>query len=258
MGSCYFYLEYLLTLVTLLQSHSSASFTNPAVFALEYTLVPEASHPVQLRETLAGYRYVLSRLNGDASRICVSGDSAGATLVLNLLLYLADQSADRGLEDHETSKSLCNMTKLPLPALALLISPWCTLASPLDHNTTSDFLDASRLHEYALAFCGSHHALDDPHVSPGNCTNLAQWKGATPNQGFVVMCGKEEVFEPQILALEKSWRRAGAQTDVLIEPGAIHAWPVAALFLGSSAQDRSQGVTKMVEIISERMMRTRK
>jgi hypothetical protein len=57
MGSSYFYLEFLLSWLSLL---CEAGYSNPAIFALEYTLVPDASFPTQLCDTIAGYRHVLS------------------------------------------------------------------------------------------------------------------------------------------------------------------------------------------------------
>ena len=75
MGSSHFYLEFLLTWVsTLVQS----GYRNPAIFALDYTLVPDASFPVQLEETCRGYEHVLTL--ADPSNVCVAGDSAGAFL----------------------------------------------------------------------------------------------------------------------------------------------------------------------------------
>src|SRR3954471_17175012 len=92
MGSSYFYLEFLLSWLSLLKD--SGRFQNPAIFALEYTLVPDASYPAQLYQTVAGYEYVLSMIQ-DPSKICVSGDSAGATLILSLLLHIASTNIHR-------------------------------------------------------------------------------------------------------------------------------------------------------------------
>lgn len=52
MGSCYFYLEFLLAWVSLLKE---AGYRNPAIFSLEYTLVPDAVYPAQLEQTVTGY-----------------------------------------------------------------------------------------------------------------------------------------------------------------------------------------------------------
>jgi len=61
MGSCYFYLEFLFAWMELLRAHPSKPYKNPAVLALDYTLVPEETYPTQLEEVVAGYRWLLSR-----------------------------------------------------------------------------------------------------------------------------------------------------------------------------------------------------
>lgn len=71
-----------------------AGHRNPAIFAFDYTLVPDARYPTQVLETLQGYEHVLQEAR-DASRVCVAGDSAGATLVLSLLLKLGAQASSR-------------------------------------------------------------------------------------------------------------------------------------------------------------------
>lgn len=62
MGSCYFYLEFLMAWLHLLRVHPKKAFHNPAVLALDYTLVPEETYPRQLWEVISGYRWLLKRV----------------------------------------------------------------------------------------------------------------------------------------------------------------------------------------------------
>lgn len=162
MGSSYFYLEFLLAWSSLLRD--SGKFRNPAIFALEYSLVPDESYPTQLHETFAGYKYVLS-VTDDPSKICVSGDSAGATLILGLLLHIARPNI---IKPDPTIVSVHTET----PAMAVLISPWTTLDSPQDKNTSNDYLDADNMHRYAHQHAGSRASVSDPSISPGVCRDL--------------------------------------------------------------------------------------
>ena len=57
MGSSYFYLEFLMAWVDLLKD---SGYKNPAIFALEYDLVPDAQFPTQLEQAMTGYDYVCS------------------------------------------------------------------------------------------------------------------------------------------------------------------------------------------------------
>ena len=148
MGSSYFYLEFFLALLSCL----SLNFNNPAILSLEYSLVPDASHPTQLHQAIAGYRYLQSLAS--PSKIVVSGDSAGASLVLSLLLYLGNKRS--GISNGGLAPELF------LPGMAVLISPWVTLISPKDRNTASDYLDADNLHQYAKQYAGAKISVHDP------------------------------------------------------------------------------------------------
>jgi len=244
MGSSYFYLEFLLAYITLLQE---AGYTNPAILALEYTLVPDSSYPTQIQQSLSGYRYLLTQI--PASRIVVSGDSAGGTIILSMLLHLAQ--AFKASQMHQIP--LTDTPAPQLPALAALISPWTTLVSPKDQNTSSDYLDATSLHLYARQY-SSAHSTSDPLISPGNCKDTALWKRASPEKGYFVIFGKEEVFAPEI----RKWvslmeEDVGVDIGVKEEKGGIHAWPVASLFLSSSKEARQKGLKNLVSQIRERV-----
>jgi acetyl esterase/lipase len=76
------------------------------VFAPRYRLAPQFPFPCGLQDCLAAYLYLL-RVQ-EPNTIVLAGDSAGAGMVLSLLVILRDQS-------------------IPLPAGAVLISPWVDL-----------------------------------------------------------------------------------------------------------------------------------
>ena len=243
MGSSYFYLEFLLAYITLL---SQAGYSNPAILALEYTLVPDSSYPTQIQQSLAAYRYLLNQI--PASRIVVSGDSAGGTIILSMLLHLATSSKARQAHQIPMQEQV-----LQLPSMAALISPWVKLIGEEDRNTASDYLDKDSLHLYARQYA-SKFSASDPLISPGNCQDRDLWRNACPAKGFFVTYGKEEVFAPEI----RNWisfleREAGLEIGSREESGGIHAWPVASLFLSSSVAERQKGLKDLVEQIRERI-----
>lgn len=231
MGSCYFYLEFLLAWVSLLQE---AGYRNPAIFSLEYNLVPDRVYPIQLEQTVTGYEYV-RKIVEDPSRICVGGDSAGATLILSLLLYIARQS------DYASQR----------PGYATLVSPWTTLFSMQNRNTASDFLDANQLHIYGRQYAGSEENLKDPLVSPGVCKDGSWWAKASPSKGYCILYGSEEVLGPELRDLIGLWRKNGCAVSVREEPGAVHAWPVASMFLCDTQTERQKGLKDIVRMIRQ-------
>ncbi|KAK4231576.1 Alpha/Beta hydrolase protein [Podospora fimiseda] len=236
MGSTYFYLEFLLTWLSIL---IKSGYQNPAIFALEYTLVPDAAYPKQLEEATKAYEHVLE-IAQDPSIVCVSGDSAGATLILCLLLHLGEMNP--GYRHH-----------LPRPALAVLISPWVTLISTRHKNMANDYIDVKQLHHYATQFAGDRMAETDPLVSPGCCNDIAWWKRSCPSKGIFITYGDAEVFAPEIEGLIKLLQEADVLIDSKAEPGGIHAWPVASLFLSSSLNDRLDGLRTITKEIRQRV-----
>jgi acetyl esterase/lipase len=229
MGSTYFYLEFLIAWITMLKVKG---FRYPAIFALEYSLVPDEVWPQQFEETRAGYRFLCDYL-GDGSRICVSGDSAGATLILSLLLR-------NGRMGEPVSR----------PGLALLLSPWTHLVSELNQNTQSDYLDSDSLHLYARQYAGKA-SVDDAVISPGR--THTGWQVSAPVNGYLIMFGAEEVFAPGIQEMVKSMKRSGASVETAQEDMGIHAWPVVDLFLADSPKDRLRGVRQMTEVVYSKM-----
>ncbi|KAI1112213.1 hypothetical protein F5Y14DRAFT_275684 [Nemania sp. NC0429] len=97
------------------------------VFAPRYRLAPQFPFPCGLQDCLAAYLYLLR--TQDPSTIILAGDSAGGGMVLSTLVTLRDRG-------------------LPLPAGAILISPWVDLTHsfpslsgdcPLDYIPSNGF-----------------------------------------------------------------------------------------------------------------------
>jgi acetyl esterase/lipase len=76
------------------------------VFAPEYRLAPQFPFPCALQDCLASYLWLLKHY--DSKEIIIAGDSAGGGMALSLMVIMRDQG-------------------IPLPAGAILISPWVDL-----------------------------------------------------------------------------------------------------------------------------------
>jgi acetyl esterase/lipase len=237
MGSAYFYLEPLIALLALLSAH----YTNPAVFALEYTLVPDATYPKQLEEVVAGYDHVLKLIENESSRVVVAGDSAGATLILSLLLHVAKASN----------------YKKRRPGYATLISPWVTLIGSGNRDTKSDYLSKDSLHLYGTQYAGTYQNLLDPLVSPGCCTDLDWWVRASPIHGFYIAYGSEEVLGPETRELVDKLRSRNIHVTVTEQEKGIHAWVIASLFLEENFNARIKGMRELVTNIAANITPTR-
>lgn len=98
------------------------------VFAPRYRLAPQFPFPCGLQDCVAAYLYLLSVQ--DPSTIVLAGDSAGGGMVISMLCVLRDQG-------------------IPLPAGAILISPWVDLAHSFPSvavNSSFDYIPQSGFH----------------------------------------------------------------------------------------------------------------
>lgn len=254
MGSSYFYLEALVAWQTLLRE---AGYKNPAVFALEYDLVPDKVYPTQVHQTLRGYKHVISAI-GDSSKVVVGGDSAGGTLVLTMLLELG-QLNDKQACKKKIMKEVQNgdsrashwrsASDTPLPGMAVLISPWTQLISAKHSNDNDDYLDKDQLHAYAMEYAGRRHVQSQT-ASPGLCTDQNLWARSSPTCGFFVTYGSEEVFAPDIedfIANAVKGTEVGSRREV----GGVHAWPIVSLFLSTTEEKRLKGLRTLTEAVRQ-------
>ncbi|ODA82584.1 hypothetical protein RJ55_01091 [Drechmeria coniospora] len=212
LGSCYFYLEFLLAWHHLLLD---AGYGNPAIFALDYTLVPDETYPTQVSQTVEGYKHVLETVK-DGSKVCVAGDSAGGTLILSLLLVLGSESTARrrkqveaGILDDAWEQS---PPESSMPRMAVLISPWVKLVSNLHYPSKVDYLDRRTLRRYAVDYAGES-MLDQSPASPGSCTDEMSWRAASPQRGYFVVLGDEEVFAPDIQGFVRRQAKSGIEIE---------------------------------------------
>lgn len=212
-----------------------AGYNNPAIFALEYTLVPDAVFPTQVKQAVLGYRHVLHEVK-DASKVCVAGDSAGGTLTLSLLLDLGRKGQ---------GKLSNGATALAVPRMAVLISPWITLKSKIHFPSTIDYLDRDMLWKFGEAYAGSTLVNTDA-ASPGLCDSGDLWKAVGPERGYFIVYGEEETLAPDAEAFIRHQRRNRIEVDAMEFRGGIHAWPVVSLMLTSPRDRRLQGLEAIV------------
>ncbi|KAI1079953.1 alpha/beta-hydrolase [Whalleya microplaca] len=99
------------------------------IFAPEYRLAPQYPFPCGLQDCLAAYLHLLE--TQDPNTIILAGDSAGGGMVVSMLVTMRDQG-------------------LPLPAGAVLISPWVDLTHSFPSVAADNPLDY-------IPPCGFHH-----------------------------------------------------------------------------------------------------
>jgi len=184
--------------------------------AIDYRLAPEHPFPAAIEDATAAYRWLLAQ--GVApERIVVAGDSAGGGLTASTLLALRDAGD-------------------PLPAAAVLISPWLDLTCTCDSMTTKAAADPIIEHDplkrWGDAYLGGADART-PLASP----LFAELAGLPP---LLIHVGTAETLLDDSLRFAERALAAGVGVTLEAWDGMIHVWHAFAFMLpeGQQAIDR--------------------
>jgi len=188
--------------------------------ALDYRLTPEHRFPAQLDDALHAYRWLLE--NGtDPGNVVFIGDSAGGNLALSLLLHIRAEN-------------------LPLPALAIALSPPTNFDAELNSNEDFDWIDKRALLRWRDWFCGEAQRRD-PLVSP----LWAELRGLPP---VYIQAGRSEILYGSIQAFADHARDQGA--DVVLEAweGMNHNFQI----FGPDVPQSTEALRRIGEVIAAR------
>jgi acetyl esterase/lipase len=190
----------------------SAKGSDVAIFALEYTLVPEAAYPTQRDQAVAGYHYLVDKQKVKPSRLAVIGDSAGAHLSLCMLIRLRDLD-------------------LPRPdGGVFLIAPWidllCSTGASFTHNEHKDFLNKESLTGYGRKLIGCAQSdvaasfVDFGRPRPARSPSWAQILPAK----LWVSAGSNEVFFDDIMRFVRCLEDEGLKVVLDVANAKVHTW----------------------------------
>ncbi|MFN8277028.1 MAG: alpha/beta hydrolase [Chitinophagales bacterium] len=173
--------------------------TGVRALMLEYSLAPEHQFPVQIEEALQGYQFLLDRYA--PSEIVMAGESAGAGLIAGMLLCAKDR-------------------KLPMPAAAMLLSPWLDLTASGESHKINKHRDPMVPYKgiplWAANYAGKEN-LQHPYASPlfGNL------KGLCP---LYIQVGETELLLDDSRQFAKKAHDAGVEVRLEVWPHMFHAW----------------------------------
>lgn len=169
------------------------------VFAIEYSLVPEAFFPVALNQAVECYQYLLDK-GFAAENIVISGDSAGGGLSVATMLQL-----------RELGK--------PLPAAAVLLSPWTDVEGIGNSNNCADPRDPINniaLQYYGKLYCGQDN-IRNPLISP----IYADLSGLPP---ILAQVSQSELLFDDTNRLAVRAKAAGVEFTLQSWYGMMHVW----------------------------------
>lgn len=192
------------------------------VLAINYRLAPEHRFPAALDDALAAYDWMIGR-GLEPANIAFAGNSAGGNLVLAAMLALRERG-------------------LPLPAVAVLMSPWTDLAATGASYVSRAGADPIHQRPMILALAGNYlgdHDPRDPLVSP-----LYGDLGSLPP--LLIQVGdRETVLDDSVLFADKA-RAAGVDVELEVWDGMVHVFQM----FGAELSEAHQAIASIAGFLN--------
>ncbi|KZS93185.1 hypothetical protein SISNIDRAFT_411937 [Sistotremastrum niveocremeum HHB9708] len=220
-----------------------SKYTESRVFAIDYRLAPETRFPGPLHDAVLAYLRLIEDLHIPPENILVAGDSAGGGLALALLMYLRDN-------------------QYPLPAGAILMSPWVDLTMSCDSWDSNSEFDvvpippdpADHLNPVLcyLGRQGMEKYLTHPYASP----LFGDFRGLP---ALLIQAGEAEVLRDEITLLAHKAALSGVEVRHELYEDAVHVFQMFPFLDASrksllSCRDFVQNVLPLHQVKSPRSL----
>jgi len=203
-----------------------AKATGARALIISYHLLPEGVFPAPAEDTTNAYRWLLDQ-GVSAHHIAFAGDSAGGWLSIMVQLRAREQG-------------------LPLPAAALLMSPWADMTvtgQSYDTNHDKDvFFAKDVVTSLARGFLGEGTDPCDPRVNP----LYADLSGLGP---VYLQAGEDEALADDARLLAEQAKKGGVDVRLDLFPGMLHTFQMAA----GRAPEADDAITRMAEWVRPKL-----
>lgn len=187
-----------------------------AAFAIEYRMAPEHLYPAALEDSVAGFQYLLGE-GYKPEDIIIAGDSAGGGLTAVTLLKLKELG-------------------MPMPAAAVLLSPWGDLEGTGESNHIPRRKDSVLTNE-ALTWHGKLYAgkadLRNPFISP----IYGDYTGLPP---IMLQCSSVELIHSDSVRIAAKAEAAGVKVELVEWGHTFHVWQMYDFFLPEARESIKQ------------------
>jgi acetyl esterase/lipase len=169
---------------------------------VDYRLAPAHPFPAALEDANAAYKLLLES-GFKPENIVIMGDSAGGGLAASTLVYLKEQN-------------------MPLPACAVLISPWLDLAGT--GNSIQRFADVDKQLSWEnLEVFAKSYYRDYPPSHPLISPLYANLSNMTP---IMLIAGGKELLLDDTLRFADRLSIVNCEVELLVEPNMGHVFSI--------------------------------
>jgi epsilon-lactone hydrolase len=184
-----------------------ARATSAYVVCPYYRLAPEHPFPAAVDDAVTTYSWLLAQ-GAHPRRLVVMGDSAGGGLALATLLRLRDEG-------------------VPLPAAAVMLSPWIDLALTGESMRTNSAADLTLRIERVACFARHYLGGADPR-HPYASPLYGDAAGLPP---ILMQVGSDELLRDDAVRMADRLRAAGSAVELEIWPRMLHVFQLYARVL---------------------------
>jgi acetyl esterase/lipase len=177
------------------------------VLCLDYRLAPEHPFPAALQDVTAAYRWLISE-HAEPGQVAFVGDSSGGGLALASIMRLRDEG-------------------LPLPAAAVVLSPWTDLAltgpSLAQYGLSDPMVPVELMPKAVEAYLAGADPRQ-PYASPlyGDAAGLPP---------TLILVGSDEALRDDAVRMAERLRAAACDVELEAWPRMFHVWPMFARIL---------------------------
>jgi acetyl esterase/lipase len=202
--------------------------TRRRVFSIDYRLSPENPHPAALDDAMRAYRWLLEQKVAPAD-IVLAGESAGGGLAVATMMALRDSG-------------------VPLPACAVLISPWLDLAVTGDSAkpgaSDDPLVSVATLRIMARLYAGEDTRA--PLASPlyGNLAGLPP---------MLLMAGAYEMLRDDATRFVSRATQAGVRAELHMATGMVHIWPL----IAPASPEAADALIRVRQFVADQAVLTR-
>ena len=181
--------------------------SNSRVLLIDYRRAPENPFPAALEDAITAYKWLIDSEGIKPENLIIGGESAGGGLTLATLLKLRD-------------------TGIPLPAAALLLSPWADLDMTGETIRTKARVDPLA-NPSDLFFLASLYVGEDDPKNPYISPLYGDLKGLSP---MIIQVGSSEILLSDAERIAE--RAKAADVDVILDiwEDMIHMFQMFALW----------------------------